>query len=207
MTDLSKTIEPKSDQMNADDLISGPRTITITGVKGSGDPQQPISINFEGDNGKPYKPCKSMRRVMVAAWGADGHSYAGKSMTLYCDPKVKFGGIEVGGIRISHMSDISEPKITMALTASKAKRAPFTVQRLDGAPKPQTPAPDATEALEIAKEHAANGKDAFTTWWNTDEGKSMREILKPHMDEIKAAIVEDTPVEDEPPTNDDEPPI
>lgn len=199
MTDLSKTIEPKSDQMNADDLISGPRTITITGVKGSGDPQQPISINFEGDNGKPYKPCKSMRRVMVAAWGADGHGYTGRSMTLYCDPKVKFGGIEVGGIRISHMTDLSEPKITMALTASRAKRAAFVVQRLDGAPKTQNSAPDPTEALATAKEHAANGKDAFTTWWNTDEGKSMREILKPHMDEIKAAIPADEPNEDEPP--------
>jgi hypothetical protein len=27
-------------------------------------------------------------------------------MTLYCDPEVQFGGMKVGGIRISHMSDI-----------------------------------------------------------------------------------------------------
>ena len=31
--DISKTIAPKSDQLNADDLIAGPKTITVTGVK------------------------------------------------------------------------------------------------------------------------------------------------------------------------------
>lgn len=204
MTDLSKTIEPKSDQMNADDLIGGPRTITITGVAGSGDPQQPISINFEGDHGKPYKPCKSMRRVMVAAWGKDGHSYTGRSMTLYCDPKVKFGGIEVGGIRISHMSDISEPKITMALTASKAKRAPFTVKRLDSAPKaPQGPTTE--DARKAAEKAAGGGSDAFKAWWNSDEGKAMRHLVKDDkdaMDAIKKICSDNDPAKD-----DEQPPI
>ena len=63
MTDLSKTIDPKSDQLNSDDLIAGPITIRITKVSANlSSPEQPISIFFEGDNGKPYKPCKSMRR-------------------------------------------------------------------------------------------------------------------------------------------------
>ncbi len=191
MMDLSRTIEPKSDQMNADDLIGGPRTITITGVRGNDDGQQPISVNFEGDNGKPYKPCKSMRRVMVAAWGKDGHSYAGKSMTLYCDPKVKFGGIEVGGIRISHMSHIAEPSLTMALTASRASRKPYTVQRLDNAPAPQDSAPDmgaVIQAIGKAEEAALGGTDAFIAWFNSDEGKSCRHLFKDDekaMDNIK----------------------
>lgn len=128
--DLSKFCAPKSDQMNADDLISGPRTIKITGVKANeGSAEQPISISYEGDNSKPYKPCKSMRRVMVHAWGPDAKAYAGRRMTLFCDPNVMFGGFKTGGIRISHMSDIDGPK-TMALTATRAKRAPFTVQPL-----------------------------------------------------------------------------
>ena len=72
MTDLAKTIEPKSDQLNADDLIAGPRTIVITAVRANaGSAEQPVSISFEGDDGKPYKPCKSMRRVMVHVWGPD----------------------------------------------------------------------------------------------------------------------------------------
>jgi len=95
----------------------------------TGSPEQPIKINFEGDNNKPYKPCKSMRRVLVQAWGKNGLNYVGRSMTLYCDPKVMFGGIAVGGIRISHMSHI-ESDITMALTALRGSRKPYTVKVL-----------------------------------------------------------------------------
>ena len=130
MTDLSKTIDPKSDQMNADDLIAGPKTIKITKVSACpGSAEQPIAIYFEGDNGKPYKPCKSMRRVMVNIWGADGGEYVGLSMTLYRDDKVVFGGLAVGGIRISHMSNIDRD-VTLVLTASKASRKPFVVKPL-----------------------------------------------------------------------------
>lgn len=128
--DMRASIVPKSDQLNFDDfLATGSITIKITDVKGSADPQQPVSISYEGDNGKPYKPCKSMRRVLVYVWGADGKKYIGKSLTLYGDSKVVFGGQAVGGIRISHMSDIDSP-MTMALSASKASKKPFTVQPL-----------------------------------------------------------------------------
>lgn len=133
--DMSAFVIPKSDQMNADDLISGPRTITITKVVGTNNAEQPVAVFFEGDNGKPYKPGKSMRRVMIAAWGADAKQYVGRSMTLYCDPNVSFGGMKVGGIRISHMSDI-KGKLTLALTVTKAKRAPFVIDLLsERAPK------------------------------------------------------------------------
>lgn len=121
---------PKSDQLNADDLIGGPRTVTVTSVRANaGSAEQPVDISFEGDNGKPYKPCKSMRRVMVHVWGADAKRYVGRSMTLYCDPEVQFGGMKVGGIRISHMSHMEGPQ-TMALTATRARRAAFTVRPL-----------------------------------------------------------------------------
>ncbi len=127
---LAETIIPKSDQLNADDLITGTITVKITAVKGSNEPQQPVSIHYEGDNGKPYKPCKSMRRVLVSAWGANGGDYVGKSMTLYRDNSVAFGGIQVGGIRISHLSHI-EQDLTLALTVSRASRKPYLVKRLE----------------------------------------------------------------------------
>lgn len=123
--DLSKTIAPKSDQLNADDLIGGPRTITVTSVRLAAE-DQPVSIHFVGDEGKPYKPCKSMRRVLVKAWGPDGSKYAGRSMTLYMDETVRFGGAAVGGIRISHLSHIDR-QVTMALTATRAKKVAYTV--------------------------------------------------------------------------------
>lgn len=127
--DMRQVIIPKSDQLNADDLIAGPMTVKITGVSIKGGTEQLIAISFEGDNGKPYKACKSMCRVLVLAWGADSKKYAGRSMTLYCDPTVKWGGMAVGGIRISHMSDIPE-SLTMALTATRGNKKPYTVKPL-----------------------------------------------------------------------------
>lgn len=162
MTDLSATIAPRSDQMNSDDLIAGPRTITITAVKADpGSPEQPIAIYFEGDNGKPYKPCKSMRRVMVQLWGADGAAYPGRAMTLYRDPDVLFGGMKVGGIRISHMTNLDNP-VTLALTASKAKRANFTVRPL-AAPTQTAPKMTAEQVTEqiIAEIAGTSGKSAL----------------------------------------------
>lgn len=128
MSDLRPTIVPKSDQMNADDLIGCTVTIKITSVSVRVD-EQPVSIHYEGDNGKPYKPGKSMRRVLVNVWGHDSNNYIGRSLTLYRDEKVQFGGLAVGGIRISHMSDIPK-EMTMALTMSRANKKPFVVRPL-----------------------------------------------------------------------------
>lgn len=130
MIDMGKTIEPKSDQMNFDDFTGGvSKTVKITNVTGSDSSEQPVSIHYEGDHGKPYKPCKSMRRVLVHCWGRNAKDYIGRSLTLYGDPEVKFGGLAVGGIRVSHMSNIDKP-ITMALTATRANKKPFTVKPL-----------------------------------------------------------------------------
>lgn len=154
MTDLTMTIEPKSDQLNADDLIVGPKTLTVSGVKLlSGD--QPVSIHYEGDNGKPFKPCKSMRRVLVSIWGSDGNNYVGRQMTVYCDPDVTFGKNKVGGIRISHMSHI-EHSVTMALTASRARRKPYTVE-------PIVMAVDNTK--EEGDEAATHGTEVLRQFW------------------------------------------
>jgi len=131
--DISTTIAPKSDQLNADDLISGPATVTITGVS-SGDADQPVNIaTAEFGDARPFKPCKSMRRVLVAAWGPEASMYVGRRMTLYREAAVKFGGQEVGGIRISHLSHIDK-RLTLALTMTRGKRAPFSVEPLPDEP-------------------------------------------------------------------------
>ncbi len=139
MNDMSKAIVPKSDQLNTDDLIGGAKTITVTKVAIKDGGEQPVSISFNGDNGKPYKPCKSMCRVLVESWGADANKYVGRSLTLYRDPSVTWAGLAVGGIRISHLSHITEAK-TMALTATKQTRKPFTVRPLPTTPGAPTQA-------------------------------------------------------------------
>lgn len=194
MTDLAKTIAPKSDQLNADDLIAGPMTITITGVKGNDDADQPVSVAFEGDGGKPYKPCKSMRRVMVHCWGPDGKTYAGRRMTLYRDEGVQFGGIKVGGIRISHMSHI-ERETTMALTATRAKRTPYTVKPLKAevVQRAHAQAPSTLPLTQRAEGFLKRVADAMTDAkldgiWAASEG--LRADLKDAEPELLTEITE-----------------
>lgn len=129
--DLSQTTAPRSDQQNFDDYTSGPKTVTISDVK-PGTAEQPAEFHLLEFPGRPYKPSKSMRRVLVAAWGADSSSYSGRRLTLYGDPTVKFGSAVVGGIKISHLSNIDKP-LTVALTVTRGKRAGFTVQPLTAA--------------------------------------------------------------------------
>lgn len=133
MIDLSKTIEAKSDQLNADDLLGGPRILKITAVK-AGTGEQPVALSYEGDSGKPWKPSKGMRRVLVAAWGPDGSAYPGRSVEVHREATVKWAGEEVGGIRISRMSDI-KTAIVIPLTLSRGKKSPVTIRPLDTAAK------------------------------------------------------------------------
>lgn len=128
VSNLRPTIVPRSDQINAEQLLSGPMTIRVSGVR-MGSAEQPVILDYEGDDGRPYKPCLTMRKVLIFAWGEDGREWVGRSMTLYNDPTVRFGGAQVGGIRISHMSHI-EREIGLSLTATKGKKAAHTIKPL-----------------------------------------------------------------------------
>lgn len=132
--DMTRTIEPRSDQLNFDDVAAQSVTVTITGVT-KGTPEQPVNIETEQYPGRPYKPGKSMRRILVACWGKDSSVYTGRRIRLYGDPDVRFGREKVGGIRISHLSHITAP-MTVMLTVTRGRRAPFTVQPL---PDDETP--------------------------------------------------------------------
>lgn len=127
--DITASTAPKSDQQNYDDYIAGPKTVTVSEVK-RGSAEQPVEVHLVEFPGRPFKPSKSMRRVLVACWGPEASKYAGRRITLYGDPTIKFGGIAVGGIRISHLSDIDKP-LTLALTVKRGSRAPFIVQPLN----------------------------------------------------------------------------
>lgn len=159
MNDMTHVIVPKSDQINADDFIAGPQTITINEVQIKGGQEQPVSIYFDGSE-KAFRPCKSMSRVLVHAWGPDAKVYVGRSLTLYRDPSVKWGGLEVGGIRISHMSHI-DGKMQMQLTATKGQRRPHVVLPLANAPatKPDKAA-DGVRALIANLQATGPGKKA-----------------------------------------------
>lgn len=177
-SDMTAVIQPKSDQLNADSLLSGPITITVSEVSIRPNTEQPCSIHYEGDNGKPYKPCKSMARVLVNLWGPDAKQYVGKSLTLYCDPTVTWGGLAVGGLRISHMSHIDK-QATMVLTATKGNKKPFVVKPLTNtpAPKMQVEQIDTDALRQTAESFARQGGAALTDHLAT--------LTKPHKDALR----------------------
>ena len=129
--DLTESIAPKSDQLNAEDLLTGPRTFTVEKVS-KGSAEQPVDIHLVEFPGRPFRPSKTVRRILVNAWGPDANTYTGRRMTLYRDPAVKFGGMDVGGIRVSHLSHIDKP-LSVALTVSRGKRKAYKVLPLTDA--------------------------------------------------------------------------
>jgi hypothetical protein len=126
--DLSRTIIPKSDQINFEDVQTNSITALIKSVR-AGNKEQPVFIDLEGYEGRPYKPSLSMRRVLVGGWGNDGKDWVGKYLTLVGDPNVKFGGVKVGGIKVKAMSGI-DANFSMMLSVSRGKRVEHFVEKL-----------------------------------------------------------------------------
>lgn len=132
---MAKAIEPKSDQMNGMDMLAGDRIMTITAVKVFDTDDQPVHIWFaEFPQGRPFKPSKTVSRILVAAWGDDETVYVGRRLHLYRDPEVTFGKDKPGGIRIKAMSHIAK-RFAVTLAISKGKVAPYVIDVLpDDAP-------------------------------------------------------------------------
>jgi len=188
--DLTWTVTPKSDQLNADDLIAGPRTIRIASVSVNKTPEQPVSVYYEGDDGRPWKPCLSMRRVLIALWGPKGSEYVGKRVTLYRDNSVTFGPMETGGIRVSHADVPADVKI--ALTATRGKRKLFVVKPLP--PEEQKPASASAaslqELLQVLDSKGISESAARLTWVSEKLGRKVRtpkDILETDIKALKDA--------------------
>lgn len=181
--DVSKAIQAKSDQLNADDLIGGPRTIRVRDVKVVGG-EQPVSIFFDGDDGKPWKPCKTAMRCVAAVWGVDAATWVGKHLTIYNDPEVTWAGMAVGGIRVSHMEGLTkEVKLMLAKTRGKKGATvikPLVVESRKTEPKQEEPL---TEVQEEAASAARKGKEAFAEWWKSNPDK--RAEANAVMDKLK----------------------
>lgn len=160
--DISSTTAPRSDQQNFDDYISGPKTVTVESVK-QGTAEQPVEVHLVEFPGRPYKPSKSMRRVLVAAWGSEASVYAGRRIRLKGDPTVKFGANVVGGIKIDALSHIDKP-LSISLTVTRGKRAPFVVQPLRDAPAPVAATPPSTAEYLDAINNAATLDELQHAW-------------------------------------------
>lgn len=150
--DITSTLAPTSDQLDAIDLVGGPQTFTVDKVS-KGNAEQPVNVHL-AEFPRVWRPGKSMRRVLAAAWGPDASAWTGRRVELYCDPSVMFGGEAVGGTRISRLSHIDGP-LKVPLLVKRGKSAIFTVTPLpDQQPAPRqrqaTPLDLLTQALTAA---------------------------------------------------------
>lgn len=146
--DIDDTIQAKASQLNAVDLVGRPVIVTVEGVDVVGG-DQPVHVHLAEYPGRPYKPSKGMRRVLVALWGKRSAEYAGKRLELFCNPDVLWAGKPVGGIQISAASGIDKP-VTVPLVLARGKQSVLTIQPLnDAAPSFTVPQlADADECRE-----------------------------------------------------------
>lgn len=103
--DISDTLAANSNQMNAADIVGVTPTVQITHVERMNDEKQPLKVYITGGY-KPWFPCKTVRRILSEAWGADAGQWIGRWVTLYREPTVVYANEEVGGIRVSALSNI-----------------------------------------------------------------------------------------------------
>jgi hypothetical protein len=142
--DLSDALAPKSDQLDAADLIgSPPQIFTITAVR-EGAPRakgEPKTVDITlAEFPRVWRPSKGMLRVLADNYTKDVSKWVGKRVELYGDPDVYFGKERTGGTRISRLSHIDGPRTTR-INPRGGKDATWTVRPLPDAPATPTEDP------------------------------------------------------------------
>jgi hypothetical protein len=131
MADVRGTLEAKSDQLNATDIMGIDLVIRIRDVQVGSGKEQPVSVYFDGDNNRPWKPSKGMRRVLAAGWGWESNDWINKFVKLHFDNSVKYASKEVGGIRVKAMSHIDSRGIVVVEAINRQQRVPLHITCLD----------------------------------------------------------------------------
>lgn len=184
--DLSTTIQPKSDQLNADSLRPGPVTVTIQNVT-KGTEEQPANLHLVEYPGRAYRPSLTMRRLLVEIWGGDTTTYTGRRLTLFRNPKTKFGRDTVGGIEISHMSNIDR-RATVALTVTRGQKKPFYVDPLveqEAAPAPPSPR---QQMFELLKGKGMTEKDQILAYVTETLGRDVQSSQELTEDDVTTIL-------------------
>lgn len=159
--DVSNAIAPKSDQLDAVDLLgSPPRIFTITDVS-EGNAEQPVNIKL-AEFPRVWRPSKGMLRVLAHCYGKDTHAWVGHKVELYTDPEVTFGRDKVGGIRISRLTGISK-RTAIPMIVKKGQGGSWGVDPLPSAAEP-APNPNAAQI------------DALRAEWKTADETRRAEI-------------------------------
>mgnify|MGYP001599664506 CR=1 FL=1 len=182
--DIGDTLAPKSDQLDAVDLISGPRVFSITECVTRKGEDQPTTIKL-AEFPRPWRPGKNMRRVLAFCWGGKGSLYAGRRVLLYCDPNVVYGGEKVGGIRIRALSHIDGP-MDAPIIPTRGKGGIWHVEPLPDEPTVTT-GPTAEQV------DACTDVDVLSAMWKVS-GPEMRARIEARATALKAQAAADGPM-------------
>lgn len=128
--DIRAATKPKSDQLNYETFLTGPQTFTVSKVT-PGDRDHPVFIHMNECPTTPYKPSKGMLKCIAQpdGWGDKSSQWVGRSITLYGDPTVIYGGVEVGGIKVAALSDINGDYETL-ISARRGVRKPHLIKKI-----------------------------------------------------------------------------
>ena len=176
--DITETLTPSSSQINADDFAGRTAVVTVAGVEKIAG-EQPLAVHLHEFPGRPWKPGKTVRRILAAAWGTDASQWTGRRAELFTDQEVTFGKVKVGGIRVSRLSHLDKP-LTLALTATRGKKQ---THRID-------PLPDSIPAAEVQPdwqaeiEARAGDVAALRALWQDAHGRGASQAV---LNDIKAA--------------------
>lgn len=129
--DIRAATKPKSDQLNYENFISGPQTFTVAKVT-PGDRDHPVFVHMVECPATPYKPSKGMLKCLASpdGWGDKSSQWTGKAITLYGDPTVIYGGVEVGGIKVGALEGIASDYETL-ISARRGVRKPHLIKKLE----------------------------------------------------------------------------
>ncbi|MDN5963016.1 hypothetical protein [Acidipropionibacterium jensenii] len=187
--DISHTLEPKSDQLDAVELSSGPRTVTITDVT-QGSAEQPVNIHL-AEFPRPWRPSKGVRRILAAAWGTDTTAWHGKRATIYLETTVKYGGQAVGGVRVSALSGIDKPlTLPMIVTRKQIEQVKIT-------PLPDTP--HSAPAITPEQVAACSSVEELRVMWQA-ASPDVQQLIEQRVEEIQGQVTQMPAPEPDPET-------
>ena len=135
MTEMNirEFITIKSDRMNYEDFITGPQSFTIERLGKKNDQgNDRLLIFMKGRPDTPFWVPKGMAKCLAnpSGWGnAPFSEWIGRSMTLFGEPTVVYGGKELGGVRISHISHIDAP-YTTKISLRRGVRIDYEIQKM-----------------------------------------------------------------------------
>lgn len=137
---------------------------------------KPVMQQGFGDKAKNARKTKTRREDVPWDPASDGDLMFEMTAMVILDPTAP--GCPVYQIKVAdQFKSLFDPRRPMSEATG--------VAMADWA-KGQGGAQKQKETMDLAREKARGGTTTFTDWWNSDEGKAARPVVRPIMDEIQA---------------------